>query len=999
MGTFWPAPVCSGGQPVRAGGDSRPWGRYAWGVAKTSARAGGPGAGGERSERRIRQADSGAAREAGAATSRATETVSLDSLVVRLRDVLKADLVFVGELRGERADAIGTVAVASSDGRAENFEFVLADTPSAPVIAEVESATHPSGVAAQFPQDTRLVEMGIEAYVGVPLRGPRGEPTGVVVALFRDPLTTPSHVEFVLELAASQVSGELNRSAPGRDYEQLLHDARERVKELQGLYGVARAAAESPNLETFLQRACEVIGPAWHYPEFTRVRLVVDGEEYVSEPFEPTPWKQAADIVVQGAIRGAIEVYYLREFPELDEGPFLAEERSLIDGLAHLVGLATAQGAVEAELRASEEKYRIIAENAADVIWTTDLDLHPTFISPSVLRLGGYTVEEAMHQPLSETMSEKSYRELTGLLARQVQLVEAGDDAGWDSVSLEAVRRCKDGTSLSTELSARLVKGSDGQPTSIVGATHDITTRKRNEETLRESREEYNRLFESSSDAIVSAEPPLWNLVLANPAAARMFEADDPEHFAARPPWEHSPEFQPDGRRSIDKGREMIESALRDGSTSFKWRHKRASGEEFNASVTLTRIELSGAAWVQATIRDLSQAEREEEERGRLEDQYRQAQKMEAVGLLAGGVAHDFNNLLTVINSYAGFAIDDLREGDPLRADMREILQAGERAAVLTRQLLAFSRKQVMDPAIVDLNAVVGNLEKMLKRLLGEDVDFSTAMAEDIGHINADPGQIDQVVMNLVVNARDAMPKGGKLTIKTANVELDDRYAREHPDTPAGSYVMLSVTDTGRGIPDEIKERIFEPFYTTKAEGRGTGLGLSTVYGIIKQTGGAIDVVSEVGKGSTFTVLLPRVEAPLEQPRRTSFSAPRQNTETVLVVEDEAAVRNLTERILVSAGFTVLTAANGGEALIECERHRGKIHLLVTDVVMPKMSGKDVADRLTQNAPDLRVLYMSGYTGDTILRHGVRARGACFVSKPFEAGDLINKVRAVLDQD
>lgn len=393
---------------------------------------------------------------------------------------------------------------------------------------------------------------------------------------------------------------------------------------------------------------------------------------------------------------------------------------------------------------------------------------------------------------------------------------------------------------------------------------------------------------------------------------------------------------------------------------------------------------------------DMTEQNRAEEERDRLDRQLQQSQKMESIGRLAGGVAHDFNNLLTVINNYAELLAADLRDADPMKEDILQIREAGMRAAALTSRLLAFSRKQVMEPIVFELNEVVANMEKILRRVLGEDLDFQALLADDLGRVRADPGQIEQVLMNLAINAKDAMPDGGSLTIETAEVELDENYASQHPDVLAGRFAMLAVTDTGSGMTAEVLERVFEPFYTTKDRDQGTGLGLATVYGIVKQSGGNIFVYSEPGKGTTFKVYLPLVEAEKpEQPTEVDTTDLR-GKETILIVEDDQAVRNLTRRILASAGYKTLTAANGGEALLECEQHEGKIHLVLTDVVMPKMSGKELSDRLAKISPNLKVLFMSGYTDNAIVHHGILDEGTHFIAKPFTSSSLLEKVRSVL---
>jgi two-component system, cell cycle sensor histidine kinase and response regulator CckA len=414
----------------------------------------------------------------------------------------------------------------------------------------------------------------------------------------------------------------------------------------------------------------------------------------------------------------------------------------------------------------------------------------------------------------------------------------------------------------------------------------------------------------------------------------------------------------------------------------------RRDGRELDVELMVWPVRVNGACTFSAFLRDIT-------ERKRLEEQFRQAQKMEAVGQLAGGVAHDFNNLLTIINGYSEILATSLQEVDPARELVDEISRAGERAASLTRQLLAFSRKQVLAPQMLNLNTIVVDMEKMLRRVIGEDVDLATDLPPNLGSVHADPGQIEQVILNLAINARDAMPQGGKLTIETCNIELDQFY----PDVPPGPYVLLAVSDTGHGMTPEVKARIFEPFFTTKEPGKGTGLGLATVFGIIKQSRGHIAVYSEPGAGTAFKIFLPRLGQPARSPQlHAGPQAASGGNETLLLVEDDDGVRALSRHVLQSNGYTVLVATtHGGEALRICAQHKEPIHLLLTDVVIPELGGRELAEQLVRLHPEMKVLFLSGYTDDAVVRHGVLQAETNFLQKPFSPRVLAMKVREVLD--
>ena len=459
-------------------------------------------------------------------------------------------------------------------------------------------------------------------------------------------------------------------------------------------------------------------------------------------------------------------------------------------------------------------------------------------------------------------------------------------------------------------------------------------------------------------------------------------------------------------------------SVRNNGTFSYEFQIRMRSGEirwiTLNASVCM-KPDGSGAG--DGILVDITARKKAEEEIVRLnqtleqrvlertaelrkaEAQLHQSQKLEATGLLAGGIAHDFNNLLGVILGYGESILDQLHESDPLHTEVGEIMNAGRRAAALTRQLLAFSRKQTLQPEAVNLNDVVRHIGKMLHRLIGEDISIRTSLAGDLGQVMADTGQIEQVIMNLVVNARDAMQQGGTLNIETANVEFDEDYVRRHGDAQKGPHVSLAVSDTGCGMDVATLDRIFEPFFTTKDKSKGTGLGLATVYGIIKQSGGTIDVSSEPGRGTTFRIHLPRLvtnEAQLG--KNTVANAACGQGELILMVEDDPHLRKLLQRRLVGLGYTVRSAANGGEALLTVEKQGLRPDLLLTDVIMPGMSGTLLAERLARTQPGLKVLYMSGYTDDALGSHGVLGPGIRLIGKPFHTADLANMLRTVLEE-
>lgn len=517
----------------------------------------------------------------------------------------------------------------------------------------------------------------------------------------------------------------------------------------------------------------------------------------------------------------------------------------------------------------------------------------------------------------------------------------------------------------------------------IIGAVHiitDITERKLAEAALCESEESYRRLFEDHSAVKWLIDPDSGNIVDANKAAADFYGWSREElkqmkiqQINILPPEEI--------KKEIEKARTLKK-------THFEFRHRLADGSIRDVRVFSSKIKIKGKDYLHSIIQDVT---KEKE----IEAQLHQSQKLESIGQLAGGVAHDFNNMLNVILGYGEIMLNKLHHGDPLREDARQIVEAGKRSMALTHQLLAFSRKQTLQPMVLNINESLKTIEKMLRRLIGEDIDLVMALEEDISYVKVDSGQIEQVIMNLAVNARDAMPYGGKLIIETANVVLDESYTQNHAGAVPGEYVMIAVTDTGSGMDKETLFKIFEPFFTTK--GKGTGLGLSTVYGIVKQSGGNIWGYSEPAKGTTFKIYLP---ATLSEPQleevKIEKDAHKGGGEHILIVEDEPALQGLFETLLSDLGYRVTVAANGGEALLLVEEKGLIPDLVITDVIMPVMSGDVLVNRLRKNQPDIKVLYMSGYTGDAIVHHGVFDEGTHFIQKPFNIKDLAAKIEQLL---
>jgi len=983
--------------------------------------------------------------------------------------------------------------------------------------------------------------------------------THPIVVIGREPTTNFYYVPPAQLLSGDRPEMELRRCIGhlvDRRCADQAHDLAERVKELNCLYSISDLVrTPGYSLEAVLAQAVGLIAAAWQYPEIACARIVVKGKESKTEDFADTSWSQTSDIIVGGKVVGRVEVGYLAERPVRDEGPFLAQERRLLDAIASSVGeiightQATARLAhLNAVLRAirgvnqliTREKDRDrLLQGACDLLvgtrgyhsaWIALLDesgglvtavqtgLGETFRPLAErLRRGELTacarkalaqpdvlvtqdpVSDCPECPLSKTCAGRRamtarlerggkvygllsvsmsadfvadeeerglLREVAGDLAFALRAIELEEQrkraeealreernkaqkylevAGVMVIALDADEKVsminRKGCEILEYQESRVVgrnwfdhflpegirdevkgvfrelmageiepveyfenpiltsageeriiawhntvlKDVDGNIVQVLCSGEDITERKRTEAALRESEQKLEAMLRSIGDHMTMIDKD-FNIIWVNDTAKRLFGEDILGKKCYEAFHRRKEPCEPFACTTL--------KAFQDGKThEHDTRVISEQGEILDFHCT-ANVALRDAEGKPTAVIEVS---RDTTERRRLEEQFRQAQKMEAVGRLAGGVAHDFNNLLTAITGYSELALAGLAAGDPLRKDIEQIWAAGERATLLTRQLLAFSRRQIFEPKVLDLNAVVAGVEKMLKPVIGEDIQLLTVLHPDLGRVRADPGQVEQVIMNLAVNARDAMPQGGQLTIETANADLDQTYARNHVPIEPGPYVMLAVSDTGQGMDEQTRSRAFDPFFTTKEE--GTGLGLSTVYGIVKQSGGYIWVYSEPGQGTTFKVYLPRVDAPVQTspPHRPPGESVR-GSETILLVEDEDAVRELARRVLEECGYRVVEAANGDEALLVCEREQEPIHIMITDVVMPGMSGRELADRTGSLRPDMKVLYISGYTDNAIVSRGMLKPGVLFLQKPFRPDALALKVRKALDE-
>jgi PAS domain S-box-containing protein len=827
----------------------------------------------------------------------------------------------------------------------------------------------------------------VRAYAGIPLTTDGGHAIGVLCALDERPRDWTRRDTDVLGALASAVKSEIQRRIAERaacDSNLRLHAERTLAHAVQQQMPVGVAVAEVPSgrLVSVNAQMTEIFrqpfSPAPDLNSYAEwVGYHPNGSRYL-----PMEWPLARTVTTGESVRGE-EMRIARGdgtdgYIRMSSSPVKDGEGNVVAAVAIVLDL-TDQRQAERAVRVTDERYKFVARATNDVIWDWDLRTNALVWNDSVETVFGHKQHKIF--PEIQWWYDHIHPEDRDRVVGGIHAVIESEGTSWSD---QYRYRRADGKYANVMDRGYIARDSSGKALRLIGAMTDVTERSRSEAAIRFQAQ----LLNAVQQAVVATDPEGY-VIFWNSYAEKLYGWTAAEAVGRQVNELTTSAFLRDHAHEIEQKAAAGESWT--GEFLVQGKHARA----FPALLTTSPIldEQGRLLGIVRVSIDLT-------ERRNLEEQFRQSQKMDAVGRLAGGIAHDFNNLLTVIRLNTEIIMEGFDPTDPRSEDVRQIRAAAERASSLTRQLLAFSRKQILQPRVLDLNSVVNAVEPMLRRLIGEDIIISSSCAAR-GYIVADPGQLEQILVNLVVNARDAMPQGGTISVETGNVELDETYTSEHAPVIPGRYVMLAVGDNGVGMTRDIREHAFDPFFTTKEAGKGTGLGLATVYGIVKQSGGYVWIYSEPGLGTTLKLYFPEVSSATAFKAEEYKAIPKEGargSETILLVEDEEAVRGLTSRILQKQGYRVIAAQHGKEAMDIATKEEGRIDLVLTDIVMPGMNGRGLVERLAGIRPRIKSLYMSGYTDDAILRRGVLTQRSSLIQKPFSAADLMNRVGELLAQ-
>ncbi len=784
-------------------------------------------------------------------------------------------------------------------------------------------------------------------------------------------LASPGEPQFVINY---RDISQRKRAEEERD--KLFQALNERIKELTAMHRIGRILQmEDISTGDHLREIVTILPDAWQYPKITAARIRLGDAEAKTANFHESPWTQSVEFWLSDGTSGSIQIIYLEERPQEVDGPFLAEETALLKTIAESLRLHFEHKLALEALRSSEERFsKAFQANPIPLSIATLNEGRYIDVNESFLQVYGYSREEVIGRTATDL---KIWLDPS----QRAEIIRERQKRG-PLRGVEVKTQSKNGQVHEMLISVDVIS-LNGEPC-LLALALDISERKRSQEALQQSEEKYRNLVQNMSEGVGITDAH-EEVVFANPAAEEIFGV---------------PAGTLVGRRLGDfldhSDLEYFHQQMQDR-TKGKWEPFEVQILRPSLEKRLLLVTMTGRFSADGNYMGSLGIFHDVTERRNLELQLQQSQKMEAIGKLAGGIAHDFNNLLTTILGYCDLAQLRLRPDDPLQSSLEQIHKAGDHAAALTRQLLAFSRKQVLQPTVMSLNNTVTGMEKMLRRLIGEDIEIYLQLDPHLQNVRVDGGQVEQIIMNMAVNARDAMPNGGRLTIETGNVELGEDYVREHLGTHSGPHVLLAISDTGCGMDADTKSHLFEPFFTTKEKGKGTGLGLSTVYGIVQQSGGSIFVYSEMGLGTTFKIYFPvagtKAEAEVE---KEAAEGPTSGRETILVVEDELGLRQITVEMLKARGYRVVQASCPAEAVALCSQPHAGIQLMLTDVVMPDMNGYQLAKKVKALQPDIRILFMSGFADESVARKGYPDVEFHFIEKPFSSDLLQRRIREAL---